>query len=964
MRRYKIRINLLLSILLIVLTHNGCGQETLDLNSNLDIKDTINTGSTEETTNTRPPAPHVPLPNPNPNNEQNNPNPDPNTDSNNEQNNSNPDPNTGSNNEQNNNPSTDPNPSENVPSGDSIAPNVQIKGLLNEQIVSLTVKDEDGNIVDSLQTNYNNQVDLNQLDLKEGNTYTITAETPGYSVAAPQNFTASTESTDIDITFEKIEDNLFHYHWENDFANREYEYSSQAPSPPQIEFLNETVSTPDNASAQILLDDYNIILSNEELTWTQDYTNRLYKIISRIPHNDIQRTKFVLRETHISNDINIETQNSQKIVYISKHAFNNAEPRLVRFNGARGRFFSHRLFHALVYFYTNGGQNRRAVTKILQDKFNLSLTPPNIQTLTGEHPDNFQAFHHAELLDIIIALAEMPEGYYEVPGLRYFLRRKDGHPHPLYPEAPAVAWPRGANSDSYVEFMDSAFRQLGDVGVSNDQTRDYIHRLILHEKTHFIYRNVLSEKLRQEWISIAGWYENANDPDGWSNKYTTSFVSPYAHKKNPNEDMAETVSYYILNPNKLKSVAPAKFDFIKNHIMSGYEYVLQVREDLQFEVLNLFPDYDYPGKIKRVDVYARGAKDEDKNIEVEIELLNKEGFEDGAKGAITRIFSPNGTFIDMRLYPVNGNEHILKGTAKLSKYAKAGYWKVDQITVTDEHNNDRMEGVDDFGFKLYINNQTEDTTPPKYVKDSLEIQVTPITVKGRQVHRVTIEWDIEEDMEMQKHSGVYVNFVSLDYPEAYALQKYGNVNLSTNRAKVVIDVTEYFPAGKYTVAYLRMQDKALNSGSQYFSQNNPNHEASVIVNIQTTNHDTIKPTLDVNRISVTAAPVNPDNPDGQTNVTITYYAKDDKSGIGLVNYVLINPTGRTFFEYHYHSNFYTQFFEGDPTAYRKYVIHHTLPKGSAPGTWGLKEMNISDKGGNTKNYNFTEVMHFSLENDE
>ena len=929
-----------------------------ELNSNIDTSNTVNTDTSGQ--NTRPPAPHVPIPNPNPGS-----NSTTTTTSN-----SNSNPNSGSNSTttttsgSNSNPNPGPNPSENIISRDSIAPNVQIKGLLNEQIVSLTVKDDDGNIVDSLQTNYNNKVDLNQLDLNSGDTYTITAETPGYSVSEPQQFTADGESQDVDITFEKIEDNLFHFHWESDFANREYEYSSQAPSPPQIEFLNETVSTPDNASAQILLDDYNIVLSNEELTWTQDYTNRLYKTISRIPHNEIQRAKFVLKDDHISDDINIETQNGQKTVYISKHAFNNAEPRIVRFNGSRGRFFSHRLFHALVYFYTNGGQNRSTVTKILQDKFNLSLTPPNIQTLTGEHSDNFQEFHHNELLDIITALAEMPEGYYQIPGLRYFLRRKDGHPHPLYPEAPAVAWPRGPNSDSYVEFMDSAFRQHGDVGLSINQTEDYVHRLILHEKTHFIYRNVLSDKLRQEWIEIAGWYENENDPDGWSNKYTTSFVSPYAHKKNPNEDMAETVAYYILNPNKLLSVAPAKFEFIKTHIMSGYQYVLQVREDLQFEVLNLFPDYDYPGKIKRVDVYARGAKDEDKTIEVEIELLNKEGFQDGAKGAITRIFSPNGTFIDMRLYPVNGNDHILKGSAKLSKYVKAGYWKVDQITVTDEHNNDRMEGVDDFGFKLYINNQTEDTTAPKYIKDSLDIQVSPITVKGHQVHRVTIKWDIEEDMEMKKHSGVYVNFVSLDYPEAYALQKYGDVDLSTNRATVVIDVTEYFPAGRYTVAYLRMQDKALNSGSQYFSQNNPRHENPVIVNIQTTNHDNVKPTLDVNRISITATPINPDNPDGQTNVTITYYAKDDKSGVGLINYILINPTGRTFFEYHYHSNFYTQFFEGDPTVYKKYVIHHVLPKGSAPGTWGLKEMNINDKGGNTKNYNFTEVLHFSLENDE
>lgn len=208
----------------------------------------------------------------------------------------------------------------------------------------------------SLQTNYNNKVDLNQLNLNLGEHYTITAETSGYKVSEPQSFIADGKSQNVDITFEKIQDNLFHYHWESDFANKEYEYSSKVPSPPQIEFLNETVSTPDHASSQILLDKYNIILSNEELIWTQDYTNRLYKTVSRIPHNAIQRTKFILKNDHISDDIDIEIQNNQKTVYTSKHAFNNAEPRLVRFNGAKGRFFSHRLFHALVYFYTDGGQ--------------------------------------------------------------------------------------------------------------------------------------------------------------------------------------------------------------------------------------------------------------------------------------------------------------------------------------------------------------------------------------------------------------------------------------------------------------------------------------------------------------------------------------------------------------------------------------------------------------------------------
>ena len=93
-------------------------------------------------------------------------------------------------------------------------------------------------------------------------------------------------------------------------------------------------------------------------------------------------------------------------------------------------------------------------------------------------------------------------------------------------------------------------------------------------------------------------------------------------------------------------------------------------------------------------------------------------------------------------------------------------------------------------------------------------------------------------------------------------------------------------------------------------------------------------------------------------MTITYYAKDDTSGVGCVNYRLVDPTGKTFFEYHYHDNFYTTFFKSDPTVYKKYVIR-LLPRGSVLGIWGLYEMNINDKGGDTRNDNFTEVLYFT-----
>ena len=141
--------------------------------------------------------------------------------------------------------------------------------------------------------------------------------------------------------------------------------------------------------------------------------------------------------------------------------------------------------------------------------------------------------------------------------------------------------------------MESAFKEKG---------LDSIHRLILHEKAHFLWDHLFDEQLRQDWIELGGWFENPDDKDGWSTTKQVEFVSAYAHGKNPNEDMAESISYYIVNPDKLRSRSPAKYEFIQNRVMHGTRYISKIREDLTFEVYNLYPDYMYPGRIIRIDI--------------------------------------------------------------------------------------------------------------------------------------------------------------------------------------------------------------------------------------------------------------------------------------------------------------------------------------------------------------------------
>ncbi|KKL75513.1 hypothetical protein LCGC14_2054140, partial [marine sediment metagenome] len=239
---------------------------------------------------------------------------------------------------------------------------------------------------------------------------------------------------------------------------------------------------------------------------------------------------------------------------------------------------------------------------------------------------------------------------------------------------------------------------------------------------------------------------------------------------------------------------------------------------------------------------------------------------------------------------------------------------------------------------------------------------------ARPVQIVTANWEVDEDLAMHPYAPVYA---SLNPPGAdvYRMESYGygiddggdGFDTATDTATVEFIVTEYHPTGTYTLNYITMRDSALNVTGVYFTGGGGDEDART-VDIVTTDPDTSFAELDLNNISVSASPTNQGSPDGETVVTIEYYARDDKSGLGLVQYRLRDPQGINHDEYHYHSNFYSLFFDGDPTQWQQYEINVVLPAGSAPGTWGLSMMVLQDKANNRKTYDFTEIVHFDVVN--
>ena len=818
--------------------------------------------------------------------------------------------------------------------------------------IILTFREESSGEIKKI---FSGEGSIQELDLSgvPDGTYIVTTEINGnFRPPPPQKVHIANEEIDtFNLNFEKITNDNFYYYWESDHFGREFEYSANENVDPIVVVLNENVNTSLTTASKSLNKDYNIILDNQDQVWPYDIASRLLKTINSLPHNKLpKKSRFILTQRKLNNDIEFKNNKGHWTVTLSIDAFIHASKKLVKLNGKKGYFFSKRLFQALVHFFTNNGHNRQAINKILLEKFGVTTEVPDYNGLTGESKHNFQQFHFNELIKIINAFAEMPSGYYKISGLRYLIRRQDGHPHPLYPEAAAVAWPRGAKHNSYIEFMDTAFLD----GNENDS-----HRLILHEKSHFLWTNIFSQEIKDDWINLGQWFPNQKAASGWSTYDTTAFVSPYAHAKNPNEDMAESLAFYVLNPNKLLSIAPKKFNFIEDRIMNGYRYVSQMREDLTFEVFNLFPDYDFPGKIRKVEVLVKGDPYQDKHVTITLGLTNNKNVNDSASRAYTRLTSPEDTFKDISFVPVNGDGHLLKGTITIPKNAKSGYWTIQNITITDHAGNERMEGIVDFGFKLYINNEVEDTIPPKYVSNSINITSKKDTRQGKQIFHINTSWKIEENMAMKSRYPVHTFLVSVDYPELYRIENSGTFNENNNIGQTHLILTEFHPPGRYGVSYLHMKDKALNLKGQYFSDN-PKHEPIKTVYIETRNPDYQKPTLDTERIYIQANPTNPTSPDGSTNVEIVFYAKDDKSGLGIVSYILGDPLGKRYFKSFIHSNTYTLFFKGDPTTEKEYRTQITLPKGSPPGKWGLLEVTLQDKAGNVNTYNFLETMHFEV----
>ena len=110
----------------------------------------------------------------------------------------------------------------------------------------------------------------------------------------------------------------------------------------------------------------------------------------------------------------------------------------------------------------------------------------------------------------------------------------------------------------------SVFDSIDDYN-SNEQVFIFTHEL--GHRTNRYNDQDLDES--EDWLMATGWRKKA-DGD-FVNNSRSGWVSLYA-KENPAEDFAESYTMYRFNPKKLKTVSPARYEFMRNKVFEGIEY--------------------------------------------------------------------------------------------------------------------------------------------------------------------------------------------------------------------------------------------------------------------------------------------------------------------------------------------------------------------------------------------------------
>lgn len=331
-----------------------------------------------------------------------------------------------------------------------------------------------------------------------------------------------------------------------------------------INFFN----IPDQTTLLELKNRYDVSVNS---TWTGKRTEILLATLDSIYQNaddqnhNLTASVWVIGKEEMPEEVKIQTINDLKLVTVNPYIFALEE-------SGETENSNKRLFNVVAKFITEDWTNLQSVKLILKDGTDrdaIELVLKKMYGLSIVRKDTPEAekiakilhkyvgevivsdFSNQDLMKLMSVYELFPRGLDKIPKMKYLLRRQQA---PYAGSAWIVA--------DCIEYDGRTFR------IKNPSE---FKRIILHEKAHFLWEYALNGKLRRNWSELGGWHKDPENNSRWlKSKNREEFITDYAYAKNPNEDWAESVAFYFIRPNKLRTSSLEKYEFI-DRVMQQYQ---------------------------------------------------------------------------------------------------------------------------------------------------------------------------------------------------------------------------------------------------------------------------------------------------------------------------------------------------------------------------------------------------------
>jgi len=231
------------------------------------------------------------------------------------------------------------------------------------------------------------------------------------------------ETNNATVTLTPLLNTNYIYNWKDDDSYAGHATQVYVNEPSTLVVLNNTVSIPNDYSSVKLRNEFGIILSNDRSKWSSEDSFRLYSMLKTLPlqtfgegsvlnfeKGENVKAIFYLTDQEQFKDINIVNVNGVKHVTVSQSAFTYASPQIGILDGIKTKFYSKRLNHAILNYYTDFGSNEQNVDIIAQEKYGFRFMKSNLETQNLMHEDasNFQEFFNEEKIEILSMFEELP----------------------------------------------------------------------------------------------------------------------------------------------------------------------------------------------------------------------------------------------------------------------------------------------------------------------------------------------------------------------------------------------------------------------------------------------------------------------------------------------------------------------------------------------------------------------------